>query len=58
MSKTYVYLLVLIGVYLLIVKGIKIDSTAHSGGSGRSGKIDSNSNSTSNSGGSGRSGKF
>ena len=27
MSKTFVYLIVLIGVYLLIVKGIKIDNS-------------------------------
>ena len=39
MSKTYVYLLVLIGVYLLIVKGIKMDSGNVSEGSGRSGKF-------------------
>lgn len=39
MSKTYIYLLVLIGVYLLIVKGIKMDSGSSSGGSGRSGKF-------------------
>lgn len=38
MSRTYVYLLVLIGVYLLIVKGIKMDSgrsTTHTSNSGR-----------------------
>ena len=39
MSKTYVYLLVLIVVYLLIVKGIKMDSAYTSEGSGRSGKF-------------------
>ena len=34
MSKTYVYLLILIGVYLIIVKGVKMSVGSNSDGRG------------------------